>query len=532
MGDFDGTELTLADLTGRAAQAAGGRIAILSAGSSQTYASLHDSARRAGSGLTGLGLGPGDRVAVLLPNCLEYLHAFYAIPMAGCIVVPISSFLAAPEVVTVLQDSRARCLVTTPRRLATLLAQAGALADLPTAVLVDVEPGARAEVPGSMRVVDWKDLTAAEGAGSAPGRPRPGDVAVLTYTSGTTGRMKGVMLSHANLLANARSCLEAVRLREGDRLLLFLPMFHSLTQLVCLVLPVMARLSIVLLPGVDRAAIGVAVRRHRPTIFLGVPAIYAAMAERPPGLLARWLNPVRLYICGGAPLPSQVLGRFESAWRRPLCEGYGLSEASPVVCFNPVDGVRKAGSVGLPLPGVEVRIAAEIGGWAASGEIGEIVVRGTNVMQGYHERPEETAAALKDGWLHTGDLGRLDDEGYLFIVGRRKEMLIYRGMNVYPREIEEVLCAHEAVAEAAVVGLDDAQRGEVPHAAVVLRPGAAVDERALRAHCGAHLARYKVPRSIRIVRDLPRNSTGKVMKDRVREAFAKDLPGDHPSGGS
>lgn len=436
--------------------------------------------------------------------------------------MPVNTFLAPAEVAGVLEDSEARCLITTERRLASIAAHLGRMPRLEFVILVRGEAGTRPELPGRVRIVEWEAFAASADRTPAAPRPEPSSVAVLTYTSGTTGRMKGVMLSHANLLANARSCLDAVKLRDGDRLLLFLPMFHSLTQLVCLVVPALATLSVVLLPGVDRAAIGAALRRHRPTIFLAVPSIYAAMAERPPGRLQRWLNPVRLYISGGAPLSMDVLRRFEAGWRRPLCEGYGLSEAAPVVCLNPVDGVRKPGSVGVPLPGVEVRIVTGEGMPEDQDGIGEIVVRGSNVMLGYHGRPEETAEALRGGWLRTGDLGRLDRDGYLFIAGRRKEMLIYRGMNVYPREVEEVLASHAAVAEAAVVGLVDPQRGETPHAAVVLRAGAAATEKDLRAFCSARLARYKVPRSITLMPVFPRNATGKVMKDQIRESIGRE----------
>jgi long-chain acyl-CoA synthetase len=515
-------ELTLADLPGRAARLSPSRAAIVTAGARHTYADLLSGVRRAARGLLHLGLTRGDRIGILLPNCLEYVQAFYAIPAALGVTVSVNTFLAPAEVATVLEDSGSRCLITTGRRLASLAPHLDRLPRLEKIVLVSAESGATPALGRSILCRSWEEISSADPDEGEWPRPDPSSVAVLSYTSGTTGRMKGVMLSHANLLANARSCLAAVKLRDEDRLLLFLPMFHSLTQLVCLVVPVLASLSVILLPGVDRAAISSAIRRHRPTIFLAVPAIYAAMAERPPGRLRRWLNPVRLYISGGAPLSMDVLQRFEEGWGRPLCEGYGLSEAAPVVCLNPVDGARKPGSVGLPLPGIEVRIVEDDGAAASAGAIGEILVRGPNVMLGYHERPEETAAALHDDWLHTGDLGRLDGDGYLFIAGRRKEMLICRGMNVYPREVEEVLAAHPAVAEAAVVGMRDQQRGETPHAAVVLRPGATATEKALRSFCLERLARYKVPRSILLMPAFPRNATGKVMKDEIRERLEKD----------
>jgi long-chain acyl-CoA synthetase len=306
-------------------------------------------------------------------------------------------------------------------------------------------------------------------------------------------------------------------------------MFHSLTQMVCLVTPRLARLPVVLLPGVDRGAILRALRRYRPTIFVAVPAIYAAMAERRPGILTRVLNPVRLYVSGGAPLPADVLERFERGWKRPLCEGYGLSEAAPVVSLNPPGGIRKPGSVGPAVPGVEIKIRTDEGGEAPAGEVGEILVRGANVMLGYFGQPEETAAAIQDGWLWTGDLGRLDEDRYLFIAGRRKEMLIFRGMNIYPREVEEVLAHHPAVAEAAVIGLDDTDKGEEPHAAVALRPGRSAGSVELKRYCQERLARYKVPRSVLLLEALPKGPTGKILKDQVREAIAASRRGAEPS---
>jgi long-chain acyl-CoA synthetase len=512
-------ELTLADLPARAARMAPDRIAVIAPPVSWTFSDLHCGVRRATTGLERLGLGTGDRTAILLPNGVPYLQAFFGVSSAGGVIVPVSTFLAPVEAASVLEDSRSRCLITTERRLAALVPHFERLTGLDQVIIVPGEPGARVPIPAKMRLNEWAAFTARDATTDQQVPPSISDVAILTYTSGTTGKMKGVMLTHANLMANARSCLKAVEVRSDDRLLLFLPMFHSLTQLVCIVAPALATLSVVLLPGVDRAAITTALRKHRPTIFLAVPAIYAAMADRPPGFLRRWLNPVRLYICGGAPLPRKVLESFEAGWRRPLCEGYGLSEAAPVVCLNPVDGVRKPGSVGLPLSGVEVRILAEDGYPAPAGATGEIAVRGRNVMLGYHGRPEETAAALRDGWLHTGDLGHVDEEGYLFIAGRRKEMLIFRGLNVYPREIEDVLAAHPDVAEAAVVGLADPRAGETPHAAVVLRSGSSVSEKDLRRFCAGRLARYKVPRSVTIMAEFPRNATGKVMKDDIRESI-------------
>jgi long-chain acyl-CoA synthetase len=486
--------------------------------SRHTFGSLAERIDAVARGLVRLGLRPGDRAAILLPNGLEYLEVFFGISAAGAVIVPLNTFLAPAEAATVLEDSASTFLVTTRRGLAALAPHAGRLGSITRAIVVEREEG-DLRPSGGIETIPWREIVERGAGAILPPRASEDAVAILTYTSGTTGRMKGVMLTHANLLSNAAACLEAVKLISSDRLLLFLPMFHSLTQLVCMIVPPLAGLTVILLPGVDRTAIKSAVRRHRPTIFIAVPTIYAAMGEHPPGRLARWINPVRLYLSGGAPLSTEVMRRFEEGWGRPLCEGYGLSEASPVVSLNPVEGERRAGSVGKPLPGVSVRIGLDDGTEAPPGDVGEILVRGPNVMAGYHGRPDETAQALANGWLHTGDLGRLDADGYMYIVGRRKEMLIYRGMNVYPREVEEVLASHPAVSDAAVVGLPDPKRGEVPHAAVALRPGAVAAESDLRAHCRARLARYKVPRSILVMRSLPRNATGKVMKDEILSAI-------------
>jgi len=363
--------------------------------------------------------------------------------------------------------------------------------------------------------------TPVEPISRTPRRPpvelSPDDTAVIICTSGTTGEPRGVMLSHANLLTNARACIEAVGLNGRDRVLLCLPMFHAFTETVCMLAPMLAGIGIVLCARIDRAEVKRAIMRRRPTIFPAVPAVFAAMSRARSSALARWLNPVRLYISGGAPLSLQVLQEFEERYRRPLCEGYGLSEASPVVSLNPPAGPRKPGSVGLPLPGLLVRTVNASGGDVASGQIGELLVRGPSVMKGYDRRPEESADVLRDGWLRTGDMARLDEDGYIFIAGRCKEMLIYRGMNVYPREIEAALEAHPTVHEAAVVGIPDEKRGEVPCAFVVPREGSAISESDLRHACLTSLARYKVPRLFRVVDSLPRNPAGKVLKQVLKE---------------
>lgn len=471
--------------------------------------------------LKNLGLEPGHRVAIHMENRPEYVQAYFAVPAAGGTLVPLNTFLASAESHEQLQDCGARFLIVSPASLEKIAPALKGLREL-REILVIGDPGAARTAPLHLNVTCIPEFDRGEvaGEGRAPFARVPSsrdDIAVIIYTSGTTGKSKGVMLTHRNLLCNAESCIEAVGVTERDRILLFLPMFHSFTEMVGILAPIMAGMTIIICERVDRAEIRRAIIRHRPTIFPGVPAVFAAMSQVRVGRMARWLNPVRLYISGGAPLSLDTLRAFEERHGRPLCEGYGLSEASPVVAINSPAGPRKAGSIGLPLPGVEVMIADGEGRSLAPGETGELLVRGDSVMKGYYGRPEETARSLRDGWLHTGDLARRDEEGCLFIMGRAKEMLICRGMNVYPREIENVLEEHPLVKEAAVIGVPDRSRGEVPHAFIVLRSGQGPTESELKRVCLEKLARYKVPRSFHFVTELPRNPAGKVSKEELKQ---------------
>jgi long-chain acyl-CoA synthetase len=344
----------------------------------------------------------------------------------------------------------------------------------------------------------------------------PSNLAVIIYTSGTTGRPKGAMLSNWNLVNNVTSSMKALEVFPKDRFILFLPLFHSFTATVCMLLPFYIGCPVILLEGVNRKDIRHAIGRYRVTIFVAVPALYNIMSQAKISFLARWLNPIRLYISGGAPLSVEVLGRFEKVFRRPLLEGYGLSEASPVVSVNPLTGERKAGSVGLPLPGVEVKVVNGEERELPPGKVGEVIVQGDNVMSGYYNQPEASAQTVRGGWLFTGDMGRIDEDGYIYIVDRKKDMLIVRGCNVYPREVEEVLYSHPKVAEAAVVGIIDRHRGEVPKAYIVLKEGMQADEKEIKRYCMERLARFKVPRVVEFRDSLPMTPTGKVLKRELR----------------
>jgi len=513
MSPHDFTARLVGEVPSTSAKRWGRRPAILFRGSRWSHEALARRVERVRALLSGAGCGRGDRVAIAMENCPEYIVAYFAVTATGAALVPINTFLAVPEISDTLRDARAAILITSPGWLESHPGVLEGNDDLNRIVLRGGREGDGGIQSGGRRVIFMDDE--ASPASSEP--CESSDPAVIIYTSGTTGLPKGVVLTHDNLLGNARGCLEVVGATERDRILVALPLFHSFTQMVGILAPVLTGMSIALCEKLDRTEVRAGLMRLRPTIFPAVPAVFNAMAAVRPGPIARWLNPVRVYISGGAPLPVETLERFERAYRRPLCEGYGLSEASPVVSLNPPRGTRKAGSVGPPLPGVEVRIVDPEGNDVPHDVAGEILVRGPGVMRGYLDRGDETRSVLRDGWLRTGDQGRRDEDGYIFIMGRSKEMLIFRGMNIYPREIESVLESHPAVREAAVIGSPDPARGDVPWAFVTLSGTLEGGEQALRRLCIDRLARYKVPRGIVILDDMPRNTTGKILK--------KDLQG-------
>ena len=443
----------------------------------------------------GCGVGKGDRVGILLKNRPEFIFALYGALKSGATVVPINSFLKAPEIQHILDDCQLKCLITSEDFDETVARLQGVIV-VPLSTLGGSPEALRGDLPAPT----WPTI-------------EPGDLAVIIYTSGTTGKPKGAMLTHANIASNVHSCVKALEETVDDRLTLLLPMFHSFMLTVCIFTPLSMGAGIVLIRSVQpfKAAMREIIR-NRATILIGIPQLFQALADAKIPFWLHWVLKLRLAISGAAPLPGETLARFDRKFHFPLLEGYGLSEASPVVSFNPIRGVRKAGSVGLPLPDIEVKIFDDHSHELPTGQVGEIVVRGPNVMRGYYNQPGETAAILRDDWLHTGDMGKKDADGYIYIVDRRKEMLLVRGMNVYPREIEEVLHQFPNVREAAVVPKPDEKRGEVPIAFVSPINGAKLEPNDILRFCREQLADYKIPREIRVMDDLPRTATGKIAK--------------------
>ncbi len=456
-------------------------------------------AARLAHALRRLGVQPGDRVAVMLPNCPEVLQAYAAILKAGAVVVPIVFLLAPEEVRHILTHAGARVLLTAPELAAKAEGWTG------TRVLVG------GEAPGAPAL---EELVAREPEIFPAVDRQADDLAVILYTAGTTGQPKGVALSHRNLLANARSTASLYELDRERWSLAVLPLSHSYGLSLGHTGAILGTRA-VLLRWFTPQAVLEAIERDRVQQMAGVPTMYLYLLGFPEA--GRYdTRSMRQWNSGAAPLPVEIVEPFEKTFGGRLLEGYGLTEASPVVSAHRLSGERRLGSVGRPIPGVEVRIVDDADRPLPAGEVGEVCVRGDNVMLGYYRMPEETARVLRHGWLHTGDMGRLDADGYLYIVERKKDLIIRGGFNIYPREVEEVLYAHPAVAEAAVVGRPDPLMGEEPVAFVALKAGARASPEALIGFCQERLARFKCPRAVHLVESLPKSPVGKILRKELR----------------
>ena len=346
----------------------------------------------------------------------------------------------------------------------------------------------------------------------------PDDVAACLYTSGTTGRPKGALLTHDNLIFDTYSTIEHIQVGPDENYLCVLPLFHSFAQTVCMLLPIISGATITVVGQFRPDTVVKEISDKKVTIFAGVPTMYAAFLGAAKKLKDYDFSSLHLCFSGGAPMPVEVMKTFEQVYGIDIIEGNGPTETSPVAYANPKEGLRKPGSVGIPIPGVEVKIVDDQDVEVPRNEIGEICVCGRNVMKGYLNQPEATAEAIRGGWFHTGDLGKIDTDGYIYIVDRKKDMLIVGGLNVYPREVEEVIYQSPKVAEAAVIGKTDKLRGEVPKAYVVLKEGEEAQPREIILHCKEKLANYKVPKEVEFIEALPRTSTGKIDKKQLREA--------------
>lgn len=488
-----------------------------------SFAQVGGAVNQIASGLAARGIGKGDTVALSCPNLPYFPMVYYAILKTGAAVVPLNVLLKGREIAYHLSDSQAKayfCFQGTPEL---PMAQEGykgfnEVVGCEHFFVITADPAAASPIDGTPTLGELM-------AGGAPvfdmAATEPGDTAVILYTSGTTGFPKGAELSHSNMMMNALASRDLLQLAGDDVHVLVLPLFHSFGQTVQMNAGFAAGNTLIPIARFDPAAVLSAIQSDGATVFAGVPTMYWALLtyeDKTGGLdLNKIADTLRIGVSGGASLPLEIIKGIEAKYRIPIIEGYGLSETSPVATFNHLDKERKPGSIGTPIWGVDVKVVDAAGDDVPVGEIGEIAVRGTNVMKGYYNRPEATAEAFKGGaWFHTGDLGKMDADGYFYIVDRVKDMIIRGGFNIYPREIEEVLLIHPAVSMASVIGIPHDSHGEEVKAFVVLKDGASATAEEIIAWSKEQMAAYKYPRKVEIRTSLPMTATGKILKKNLK----------------
>ncbi|NYE58437.1 long-chain-fatty-acid--CoA ligase [Carboxydothermus ferrireducens] len=516
-------EKTLHELFWETTEKYPGLTATVFLGQEMTYKELGEKIKRFTNALSKLGIKKGDRVAVMLPNCPEFVISYFAILTLGGIVVQTNPMYVERELEYQLNDSGAETIIL----LDVLYPRANAVkGNTALKNLIVVNIPLIGTYPGEFGpgVYKFNDLISDSEPNSPEVTVTPDDVAVLQYTGGTTGISKGAMLTHKNLVANVyqvREFSNGIFFDGQERILTALPLFHVYGMTCCMNLATCFGGTMILIPKFDATLLLQHIQRYRPTSFPGAPTMYVALLNHP-DLTKYDLRSINVCVSGSAPLPVEVQTKFEEVTGAVVVEGYGLSEASPVTHCNPIRGTRKIGSIGVPYSDTIAKIVdIETGEELPPGQIGELVVKGPQVMKGYWNRPEETARALKDGWLYTGDLAKMDEDGFFYIVDRKKDMIIAGGYNIYPREVEEVLYQHPKVKEAIVVGVPDPYRGETVKAFIVVKEGETLTEQEVIEFCNAHLARYKVPRLVEFRSELPKTAVGKVLRRQLREEELK-----------
>lgn len=470
--------------------------------SSVTYGQLDQMVVSYASYFKEFGIQKGDRVVLSCLNSPEFIYSYLGTVRNGAIIVPINLLLTLEEIAYIVKDSEAKFMVIHP-----LILKKGNVTKefiqnaLGVKVIVLDE-----ELKKSILEVSTEGLEEFSDENA---------ISTFLYTSGTTGKQKAAMLTHKNLALNSEQCYTALTARPDDRYMCVLPMFHVFAFTACVLMPLWSGASITIIETFQPKEVIESLVKDEITIFMGVPSMYIVLLEA--GKKNIMFPKLRIAVSGGAALPVEIYRQAKEIMKLPIVEGYGLTEASPAVCFNPPFGVQKEGSIGLPIPYVECRIVDENDVELPVGEVGELAVKGDNVMVGYFKQEEETRKALRNGWLHTGDLAKKDEDGYIYIVDRKKDMVIVGGINVYPREVEEVIYQYPKVKEVAVVGIKDKLRGEYVKAFVVLKDGEECTPKELLRYLKEKLAVYKLPRVIDFVTSLPKNSTGKILKRLLRE---------------
>lgn len=476
-----------------------------------SYRQIQERADTLAAYLSNQGIKKGDRVALFMRNSAEFIYAIFALSKLGAVSVPVNTFLKEAELTYILEDSGAKALIGSvihdkvlscdkvQEQVACTIWEGGYIGDSPRHVAFE-------------QVMTFPQSVAEVAIGLD-------ELAVIIYTSGTTGKPKGAMLSSKNIFSNAHGGGVHVEASSKDRIIVFLPMFHSFTFAIGVIMPLYLGASSVVIQSLKPFSnIFKQVLLKRVTIFLGIPDVYNALVKAKLPWYFMWFNKVRIFVSGAAALQPKTLAGMQAKFKRStLLEGYGLSEASPAVCINPIVQ-QKEKSVGTALHGYEIKVVNDNLVELSRGEVGDIIVKGDNVMLGYLNRPEATDETIIKGWLLTGDMGYMDEEGFLYIVDRKKDLVISKGINIYPRELEEVIDGFAGVASSAVIGIPDEKSGEIPIAYIELEEGiASIDEMELKKYLRENLANYKIPRQIHFIDELPKNATGKVLKRELKE---------------
>ena len=480
---------------------------------SVSYAELLEMSDRLAAYLHEEGVREDERVALFMKNSVEFIVSLLAISKIGAVCVPVNNFLKAEELSYILEDSSAVLLMASA-------SLEKVVRDSKASLLCRKTIWEGSSPPCDIHESSFGEILR-ERTIYPPVKRGLDECAVIFYTSGTTGKPKGAMLSYRNILSNAESAMMLFDISPSDRDIVFLPMFHSFTFSIGLILPLYAGASIVIVDSVRPFSnIFKQTLLKRVTVFFGVPDLYNALAKARLPWYFRWFNRVRIFVSGAAALQTKTLKAMREKFPRArILEGYGLSESSPAVCINPLH-LQKERSVGPAMPGYEIKIVDENMLEVPVGETGEIIIRGDNVVMGYLERPEATAETIINAWLLTGDMGYMDSDGYLYIVDRKKDLIISKGINIYPREIEELIDAFPGVKASAVVGVENEKNGELPVAYIEAEDGQSVDMSELKRYLKSSLANYKIPRHMELVEELPKNATGKVLKRVLKERLA------------
>jgi long-chain acyl-CoA synthetase len=491
-----------------------------------TYQQLDVAVTKFASGLEKLGVKKGDHIALLLGNSPYFVIGMYGALRLGATVIPINPIYTADEIAYIINNGDVKVVIALDLLLPLIDKMNSLLPNVENYILCDTPKEDDQVLPienlsAYQKLQSFTTILANGVLDFVEPELQDDDVAIILYTSGTTGKPKGAMLTHKNLYSNAQDVSDYLKMSESDKVITVLPMFHVFCLTVALNAPLMNGATILIMPKFSPKDVFELAKKYEATVFAGVPTMYNFLLQQP-GVYPDDLQSLRLCISGGASMPVALLKNFEQKFNVMISEGYGLSEAAPVTCFNPLDRPRKPGSIGTSIINVENKVVNELGEEVPTGEVGELIVRGPNVMKGYYKMPEDTEVTIRNGWLYTGDLATMDDEGYFYIVDRKKDMINVGGYNVYPREVEEVLYSHPEIVEVAVLGVPDPNFGEAVKCFVVSK-NKDITESELISYCSEHLAKYKIPSRIDFLEELPKNTTGKILRRALKVKVLEEI---------